>query len=174
MNYCSVTDVRMALTADGATSGTNTAADMDDLSITDSIAEASAVVDTYVGGPYAPGDSVPNMVIYWTRDIAAFLATCVWRRSKDFETYDPVLLRYQQTIGRLAGIFTGTTAMPSAQMPTGDIFSGFIVNPFVGPLFYPYEFDLYGRAKTQSGGTAGWPMPAKWPGGDYPWAGYQY
>lgn len=164
MNYCSVVDVRNALTADGQTSGTNTAADMDDPTLEDSVAEASSIVDTYVGGPYAPSDSVPAMVTYWTRDIAAFLATCVWRRSKDFEALDPVYLRYSQAIERLAGIFTGTTAMPSAQMPTADVFTGDVENPFYGPLFDVWDFDLTGRATSSGGDTmGGWPL-YKWPG----------
>jgi phage gp36-like protein len=167
MNYCSVVDVRNALAADGQTSGTNTAADMDDSTLTDSIAEASSVVDTYVGGPYSPADSVPGMVIYWTRDIAAFLATCVWRRSKDFETLDPVLLRYQQAVARLAGLFDGTTAMPSSQMPTSDIFTGAVYNLYAGQLIFPYQFDLYGNSISSgvSGGTmTGWPYQNQWPG----------
>lgn len=164
MNYCSVVDVRNALAADGQTTGTNTAADMDDAALTDAIAEASSVVDTYVGGPYGPADSVPDMVIYWTRDVAAFLATCTFRRSKDFETMDPVLLRYQQAIGRLQGIFTGTTAMQSSQMPTTDIFTGAVYNLYHGILFPMWAFDLTGRSEATSGESgSGWPL-AKWPG----------
>ena len=167
MNYCSVVDVRNALAADGATSGTNTAADLDDASLTDAIAEASSIVDTYVGGPYAPVDSVPGMVIYWTRDVAAFLATCTFRRSKDFQTLDPVLLRYQFTISRMAGIFTGTTALPSSQMPTVDVFTGAVYN--IDPItrFPASDFDLWGQAETSGGDVQpGWPLfkPGKWPG----------
>ena len=167
---CSVVDVRNALAADGQTSGTNTAADMDDNALTDAIAEASSVVDSYVGGPYDIGDTVPAMVIYWTRDVAAFLATCTWRRSKDFAALDPVLLRYQFTISRLAGIFTGTTAMPSDQMPTSDVFTGSVNNWYSGDLFTPYQFDLTGRASSSGGDTLpGWPLavPGKWPGYQY-------
>jgi phage gp36-like protein len=167
VNYCSVADVRNALVQDGQTTGTNTAADMDDDTITDAIKEASTVVDTYVGGPYGPGDSVPDMVIYWTRDIASFLATCTWRKSKDFAAMDPVLLRYQQAIGRLAGIFTGTTAMPSSQMPTADVFGGIAFNWYDFTLFEPWDFDLTGRAETSQGETRpGWPLfrVNKWPG----------
>lgn len=157
MIYCSVTDVRNALVQDGQTTGTNTAADMDDQTIQDAIAEASTIVDTYVGGPYAPTDSVPDMVTYWTRDVAAFLATCTWRKSKDFQPLDPVLLRYQQALGRLAGVFAGTTAMPSTQMPTSDVYEGTIVNPISQTLFYPWQFDLYGRGGG-AGVMAGWPI----------------
>jgi phage gp36-like protein len=165
MNYCSVEDVRYALAADGATQGTNTAADMDDATIADAIAEASSVVDTYVGGPYAQGDSVPDMVIYWTRDVAAFLATCTYRRSKDFQSLDPVLLRYQFAISRLAGVFTGTTAMPGDQMPTADTFDGAVYNLYPGQLIWPYQFDLFGNSVSTSGATmTGWPYRYQWPG----------
>jgi phage gp36-like protein len=152
----------MALTADGQTSGTNTAADMDDAALSDAVHEASSIVDTYVGGPYGPADSVPNMVVYWTRDVAAFLATCTWRKSKDFEALDPVYVRYQQAIARMEGIFLGTTAMPSSQMPSADVFSGMVVNPFVGPLFCPWDFDLTGES-TSGDNLGGWPL-VRWPG----------
>jgi phage gp36-like protein len=127
---------------------------MDDTTIQDAINEASSVVDSYVGGPYAPTDSVPDMVVYWTRDVAAFLATCTWRKSKDFQAMDPVLLRYQQALGRLAGIFAGTTNMPSNQLPTTDVYEGSVVNPIPMTLFYPWQFDLWGRG--------GYPVGA-WP-----------
>jgi phage gp36-like protein len=179
VNYCSVVDVRNALTAGGATSGTNTAADMDDATLQDAIAEASSVVDTYVGGPYGPSDSVPNMVVYWTRDVAAFLATCTWRQSKDFEALDPVLLRYQQAVERLAGIFTGTTSMPSSQMPTQDVFTGAVCNTIPITLFHASDFDLYGRAETSTGEVSpGWPIftvtkdSQNWQA--YQWPGYMF
>jgi hypothetical protein len=80
---------------------------------------------------------------------------------------DPVLLRYQQALGRLAGIFTGTTAMPSSQMPSADVFGGAVYNPIPFTLFWPWDFDLTGRAETSQGeSTPGWPLfkPGKWPG----------
>jgi phage gp36-like protein len=148
VNYCTVDDVRVALTQSGETSGTNTAADMNDLTIDDSIAEASAQVDVYIGGPYRPdlGDVVPDAVKYLTRDVAAFLATCTWRKSKDFAAMDPVLLRYNWAISQLNAISSGASSL--ADMPTSPEDMATVINPYGFTLFYPWQFDLTGRGRT--------------------------
>jgi phage gp36-like protein len=150
VNYCSIDDVRLALVQDGASSDTNTAADMDDGTITDAIAEASTIVDTYIMGPYAPTDTVPGVVTYWTRDVAAFLATCTWRKSKDLAAFDPVYLRYQQALGRLAGIPLGLTALPPGQSPTTS-FNGAVANVVEDTLVWPWNYDLIGRSQSGYG-----------------------
>jgi len=168
VNYCSVQDVRIALAADGLNDGTNTAADMSDNTLTDAITEASAVVDSYVGGPYSDTDTVPSMVVYWTRDIAAFLATLTWRKSKDLTVMDPVYLRYQLTLDRLMGIATGTTAMPSDQLPTSDPYAGTVINPMGDwTLFNWWDFDLWGRDASTQGDDVWYRTVTWWPGYPY-------
>lgn len=150
MNYCSTDDVRLALVDDGVSSGTNTGADLDDITVNDAIAEASTIVDSYIGGPYAVSDTVPNVVVYWTRDVAAFLATLTWRKSKDMTAWDPVYLRYQQAIGRLAGIITGTTAFPADIAPTTDR-QGTVANIVPLELFWAWNYDLVGKMESGYG-----------------------
>jgi phage gp36-like protein len=143
MRYCSVADVRIALTESGETTDTNTAADMDDITISDAILEASAQIDPYIAGPYSPADDVPAIITYWCRDIAAFLATCTWRKSKDFAAMDPVLLRYQRVTTMLDGIAAGSIVVPG-NGPSGSSGGATVINQYNFTLFHPRDFDLIG------------------------------
>lgn len=111
MSYCSITDVRTALTGKStATTGTNTAADLPDSAIEDAIAEASATIDAYVGGPYpttTPQVPLPDVIKYWTRDIAAYLATATFRQGKAMSDTDPIVRRYNLIMDQLHLITTG-------------------------------------------------------------------
>lgn len=159
MMYCSVADVRFALTQSGNATETNTAADMDDVTIQDAIAESSAVLDGYIGGPYASTDVVPPVITFWCRDIAAFLATCTWRKSKDFAAMDPVLLRYQWAMGQLTGIATGAIVVPGDGPSTGNGGSGAtVVNQNSFTLFHAWDFDLLGIP----GGPPSPPVQNQW------------
>lgn len=163
--YCGVNDVRRGLTgsaeAGGADRGgapTNTAADLDDEAIQDSIDEATALVDAYIDGPYDVAiEKVPNYVRFWTRDIASYYATLVWRKSKAPTPSDPVVLRYQHTLDMLQSVAQGELAILGPQdvedQPT-------VVNP-MSPLvtlanisninnlqlINPWNFDLWGRSE---------------------------
>jgi phage gp36-like protein len=147
MNYCSIEDVRLALVEDGTEDGTNTASDMDDQTIDDSIAEATSQVDIYIGGPYRLdlGDQVPDSVRYLTRDVAAFLATCTWRKSKDFTAMDPVYLRWQWAIQQLNSISSGAAEIPGGTGPSSSNAGATVVNIYPFNLFHPWQFDLIGR-----------------------------
>jgi phage gp36-like protein len=151
MRYCSVADVRIALTQAGSATGSNTAADMDDVTISDSIYEASGVIDGYIGGSYQPSDTVPPIVTFWCRDVAAFLATCTWRKSKDFAAMDPVWLRYQWVLGQLNGLGAGSIVLPGGgpSNPTGSS-GATVVNPYPCTLFTPCDFDLLGESEGAS------------------------
>jgi phage gp36-like protein len=166
--YCAPSDVRNALAPDGASGGTNTAADLDDPSIIDAINEASSVVDSYVSGPYdtSIGDVIPTVISFWTRDIAAYYATLTWRKSKDLTPQDPVTLRYQAALAGLEGIAAGTVSIPMPQdvgeqadveVPVGMQ----TPLPWGNQLFNWWDFDLTGYGAS---GRGGWAM---WPG--YPW-----
>jgi phage gp36-like protein len=148
VNYCEIPDVRFALTEAGVEAGTNTAADMDDETINDSIAEASSQVDFYIGGPYRPdlGDVVPDTIKYLTRDVAAFLATCTWRKSKDFAAMDPVLLRYNWAIQSLISLQTGANSNVIRPTNPDSSAGATVVNQYPFTLFYPWQFDLWGRS----------------------------
>jgi phage gp36-like protein len=155
--YCSVTDVRNAL-AQGDDSGTNTAADMPDTIIEDAINEAGSVIDSYVGGPYADTDFVPGVITYWCRDMAAYLSTLTWRKSKDLTAQDPVVLRQAYVTQMLQDIRDDKLAIPSPGNGLGSGNGGppqtgmvaTVVNPFPPtsspfPLFVEQDYDLYGR-----------------------------
>lgn len=169
MIYCSVTDVRNAL-AQGESSDTNTAADMSDTIIEDAIAEAGAVIDSYVGGPYGSNDYVPGVIQYWCRDVGAYLATLTWRKSKDLTSQDPVVLRYLMTLQLLQDVRDDLLVIASPGNGLGpdggdagppDI-DPTVVNSFPPasqvPLFVEWDYDLYG-AGTRMNARSGRPFP---------------
>lgn len=159
MGYCGAVDVRRALTgsaqAGGPNSGqppTNTAADLDDTTLQDSIEEASSTVDAYIDGPYVVGtDDIPKMVIFWTRDIAAYLATLVWRKAKPPATNDPVVLRYNHAMAMLQGVAEGTITLVG---PANVEDQPTIVNLFPRGLFNQSDFNLHGSGE----GSDSWPL----------------
>lgn len=162
--YCSVQDIRKALNANAASSGTLTASDMPDQAISDSALEATAIVDAYLDGPYEIGvDTIPRIVMFWTRDIGAYLATLTWRRSKSPAPNDPVVLRYQQALMMLNAVAAGTITIPS---PAGVSDQPTVVNRYNGTLFDSWQFDLYGNGQ----GTEGFPLQRD--GDQVLWAGY--
>jgi phage gp36-like protein len=160
--YCGANDVRRALTGSATAGGndnppTNTAADLDDEALKDSIEEASSVVDSYIDGPYdTTVDEIPAAVRFWARDIAAYLATLVWRKSKAPAANDPVVLRYQHAMKMLDGVAAGTITILGPEN-IGD--QPTVVNPSGtnGVLFGPDNFDLWGRGEYDDG-YEGWPL----------------
>ena len=160
MAYCSANDVRRALTG-SATAGilpSNTAADLDDEALEDSANEASAIVDSYIDGPYDTTiETIPPVVSFWTRDIAAYYATLVWRRSKAPVPNDPVILRYDNAMKMLEGVAAGTITIIG---PEGLEDQPTVVNPDqtqAATLFRPWNFDLTGRGE-YLGMYSGWPL----------------
>lgn len=131
----------------GWTPGTtsNTAADLPDVGIQDAVDQASSEVDTFLSGPYDPTDDIPDVIRFWTRDIAAYYATLTWRKGMDLTPQDPVQLRYNTAITRLQSVSEGQLDIPS---PTAPADVATVVNP-LGltnvQLFSPFEFDLTGR-----------------------------
>lgn len=122
--YSSRTDVRSALFP-GADSGMptedkSTAASLPNLQIDLAIQEADSIIDTYLGVPSShsvprdPDDDTVAVtpVRYWSRNIAAYLATLTFRKGKDLGRDDPVRLRHDDTIALLAMIRDGKTANP--------------------------------------------------------------
>lgn len=174
MAYSTPPEVRLALipTGDGSqpTEVTHTAADLSDAQIGDAISEADALIDGYIGGYYAvPVASVPNSnpatypspLTYWSRTIAAYLATCTYRGSQDFADTDPVARRYRDVIAALKDVSSGRLKLQVAQNETGNSASavGNIVNPYIGDLFTPDDFSLTpGVSPTLNGnrGNNGW------------------
>lgn len=125
-SYCTVRDVRMALTpsADSTDDG-ETAASLPDYQIEDAIEEAEGTLNAYILSRYTitttnievenPEDPLetwifevaPSPIRGWTRDIAAYLAALTFRRNKDLEEDDPIRLRFDMVIGLLKDIRDG-------------------------------------------------------------------
>lgn len=142
--YSSPADVRNAL-APGASEAVDTAASLADDQITDAIKEADGVVDTYIYALYGIPQDPDNLDVAifpvrgWSRDIAAYLATLTFRKSKDMEENDPVRLRYNQVISLLQKIADGELQpnLPQPATPPDGYGSqgAFVYNLYPGKLF---------------------------------------
>lgn len=158
MAYTTKAKVRSALvpTADGAipASPSHTAADLSDAQIDDHIAEADAVIDGYLAKWYTtpvapsgtPTPAIPHPVDYWSRDIAAYLATCTYRGSMDFTDNDPVARRYKMVMDALKDVASGKMTLPLPGAPgagdTGSGSAGSAINPYRGDLWTPDDFSI--------------------------------
>lgn len=146
--YSSPADVRNALTPGAGDTDETTAASFEDAQIEDAIKEADGVIDTYIysmfGIPQDP-DAIPanSVAIYpvraWSRDIAAYLATLTFRKSKDMAPDDPVRLRYNFVMDVLEKISEGVLRPNLPQPPTPPDGYGpqgaFVYNQYRGKLF---------------------------------------
>lgn len=144
--YSSPADVRNALTPGADESDASTAASLSDAQITDAIKEADGTIDTFLharfGVPQDPDDA--TVAIYpvraWSRDIAAYLATLTFRKSKDMTPDDPVRLRYEFVLSLLDRIVSGELRPNLPQPPQETEPQGAFVynlNPF--KLFSPAD-----------------------------------
>ncbi|MGE5612683.1 MAG: phage protein Gp36 family protein [Bacillota bacterium] len=169
MSYSTVAEVRRALVptlsntdaADPPTNASRTAADFTNDQLQDAIAEADAVIDGYIGRFYAvpvqqipdpatqpPGSGaliVPHPLDYWSRNIAAYNATLVYRGSLDFTDNDPVARRYKDTLFALQQVAAGKMQIQYIAENTSETAAtgaGSAINPYIGDLFTIDEFDL--------------------------------
>lgn len=161
MAYSTPAMVRQALVpgSDGTqTTNSGTAADLDDTQLTDEIAEADAMIDSYIARYYAvpvavkiAGDdedgtdgSIPHPIDYWSRNIAAYNATLTFRKNLDFQETDPVARRYNATMTALTAVSRGqaTLQLPDNRTPNSGSGAGTPVNPYVGNLFDARDWNL--------------------------------
>lgn len=162
--YCTVKDVRTALTA-GAVK--EFAAELDDWQIEDAIDAAEGVINTYISARYTvpvsdieeedpdnPGNVIINEVAaspirYWTRDIAAWYCVLTHRMSKDISEDDPIRLRRNEVIEMLTAVRDRKSNLPLPPVDDGQSMDGLEVFPlYEGTLFGPEDFNLtadYGR-----------------------------
>lgn len=155
--YSTVKDVRSALTPGGAGTDASTAASLDDALIIEQINEADSIVDQHVtqylpipteevsvGTPEAPAVQAvaKSPVRYWSRNIAAWLATLTFKRNKDVTADDPVRLRYNMTMAQLIAVRDGKATLPfPVGGGTGDG-EPLVINQYVGTLFHPEDLGL--------------------------------
>jgi phage gp36-like protein len=179
--YSTVFEVRAAVSPSGGSDNppdepTRTAADLPNASITDAIEEADSIIDSYIGGRYVTpvaGDPAPHPIDYWSRNIAAYLATLTQRKGQDFSDNDPVARRYNATMLALTAVRDGKASFPSSIPEIGaDGSTGgaegaaapFNPNPDV--MFGPEIFGL--PARTSGGVTVNaadvplWQRPWPW------------
>lgn len=136
-----------------------TGADLSDTQLNDAIAEADAVIDSYIAKYYAVPvaeiitgsdedgtvGAIPHPIDYWSRNIASYNATLVVRKSLDFTDDDPVARRYNATMSALVGVSKGqaTLQLPENQTPNAATGAGAPVNPYyVGDLFDARDWNL--------------------------------
>lgn len=160
--YCTVFDVRAALTPGASANDKATAAGLKNWQIEEAIAEATGVLDLYLFNRYTyavteqeviasiddQGEPVkeqaevaPNPVRAWTRNIAAYLATLTFLQNKDLDAKDPVALRYAMTVGQLQAVKEGTLDIPGLD-PTAGGDGVHVENLYEGTLFGPEDFML--------------------------------
>lgn len=154
MAYSTPALVRQALvpSSDGSLPdpASHTAADLTDAQLVGAIAEADAMIDGYLGGLYTVPvaldgtGNVPLPVGAWSRDIAAYLATLTYRGSLDFTDNDPVARRYKMVTASLQAASSGTMVLnlPRSTAAGAAAGAGSAVNPYVGDLFTPDDFNL--------------------------------
>lgn len=168
-NFCTVRDVRLALAPAGLSEGQQDPTQLDDWQIEDAIAEAEGQVMTYIGARYTVTpvstevenpDSVdetwtvqvaPSPVRGWTRNVAAWLVSLTYRRSKDIGEDDPIRLRYNMTLDLLKDVRDGKSdlALPGVNDTSNG--SGVeVVNLYDGQLFGMEDVGLgYDTGHTQ-------------------------
>ena len=169
MGYCTLPQLINALRPIGlpANQPSQTAADLPEPQLNDAIAEASSLVDSAIGGryltPVAPVDQsaptiFPHPIDFYTRDIAAYLATCTYRGSVDFTNDDPIYRRYAVALAALNDVKNGVGVLPIPEVDpnTGATGVGEPVNPYLGKLFGPEDFDLTYKS------LPGVPSPTAW------------
>lgn len=163
--YCTVRDVRIALTPGGVDpSASNprgeTAASLEDWQIIDAINEAEGIINTYVAKRYTitpveieevnpedPMETWVNMVAPsplrgWTRTVAAWLATLTYRQSKDIGEDDPVRLRYNMVMGMLSAVSKGEIFLNLPLVGEDGESGAYAENLYEGKLFDLMDFGL--------------------------------
>lgn len=163
--YCTVTDVRNALAPGGdASRPGGTAASLEDSQIEDAIREADGIIDLHVSLRY----SVPEVILtststvegeevtititvgqqparYWSRNIAAYLASLTFSRNRNIPEDEPVRLRYAQTMAQLQAVRDGLANLDFP--PPGGEDAPYdgdptVFNTYLGHLFDARDFHL--------------------------------
>lgn len=168
MPYSTVIEVRNALSPapDGApwedgdqpdpNNLTFTAADLSNAQLLDAIAQADALIDSFLGAYYIvpvifqadgitpyPAPIVP--LAFWSRDLAAYYATLTNRKSQDFTDQDPVARRYLAVMSYLMLVQQNKIVLPFPTNidDTAGEGAGAPINVYGGSdMFQPRDFSL--------------------------------
>lgn len=151
--YTSIASLRRALAPGGSDSPTlGTAASLDEEDLYQAIAEAAAEINGRIGQRYSLpfASPAPSQLETLNRDIAAYLATLVYRRNTPLPADDPIRLRYARAQAMLAAIASGEIELTGAAGVVGESADAEVVNMYEGDLFSLEESGL-------SVGAVTWP-----------------
>ncbi len=149
--YSAPIDVRNALTPGATSVDPSTGAGLSDEQIDDAIRQADSRIDGYLPEGYVvPTEQNENdlttavpPIRYWSRDIAAYLATLTYYRNKNLPQDEPVRLRYIDTMNELLLVSKGIFELPSsAGVDDGLEGDVFVYNQYQGSLFGAEDFLL--------------------------------
>lgn len=153
--YSTVTDVRNALTPGAVSTDASTASSLEDAQIIDAIVEADSRIKTYLpdgytvtevtiqqGDPPAAFIVAPDTIRFWSRDIAAYLATLTYKRHQNVPEDDPVRLRYEMAMEALRLARDGKINLPVDETATDDVEDIVVYNQYTGNLFGADDFLL--------------------------------
>jgi phage gp36-like protein len=149
--YCSPIDVRNALTPGAGSQDISTAANLTDEQINDAIEQADSRINGYLPSGYTvPTVTLENALVvavppirYWSRDIAAYLATLTFKRNKNVPADEPVRLRYDDAMAELLLVLKGQFELPTDATAEDDGLGDVAVyNQYTGSLFGTSDFAL--------------------------------
>lgn len=143
--YSTVESVRDALTPGGVSNDKSTAAGLTNVQIQDSIAEADATIENYLSNRYVVPivDPVPTTVQFWSRSIAAYLATLTKRKSSDLAETDPVVRRFNLAMSQLAAVQASKAQLSIPELASDAIQSeAQIQNQYEGTMFWPGDYSV--------------------------------
>lgn len=147
-------DVRNALTPGAVPTDKATASGLSEDQLLDAIKQADAKIQGYLPAGYTvPMEDIePNPTItvnvavlpfrYWSRDIAAYLATLTFKQNKDVSENDPIRLRYEATMADLEAVAAGTYVIPPDATTEGTEQDISVINQYEGAMFGLEDFDL--------------------------------
>lgn len=134
MVYATPGDVRAVLAPGGSQDDPATAASLGDDDLTGAITAASNEVDARLAGRYqVPFDPPPPLIHDLVTDLAAYRATLIFRKGRDFESnLDPVYLRGQDAAKLLDQLASGQIELEPQAAETN---TSTVVNRYAGSLF---------------------------------------
>lgn len=129
---------------------THTAADLTDEQLLDTIAEADALIDSYLVAYYTTPvvltseGKAPHPIDFWSRDIALYMATLIHRGTLDFSDQDPVARRRSYVMDSLNAVAAGKMrlSLPNNTSSSAGVGAGHPLNPYVGDMWTPDDFNL--------------------------------
>lgn len=152
MAYTTPAAVRSVLAPDGNDADPSSAAGLDDATLVGPCQQASDEVDARLSTRYTtpfPPNAIPTVVQSITADIAAYLATLIYRKGQPVEPTDPVYLRWHRAQAFLKDLTSGAAQLSGVAAVGPGAGSVVVSNPIgTVPLFGPDDYDLFPQVGT--------------------------